>query len=218
VSRGEARGVTGPGRAEGIRRAGPGGAVHEVEGRGSSGPGGPTWRALSSRPFVQWIGRGGADHGEGEQVGNRARSGAHRRPRRRRGGTDLVHRSIRPVAADLGEPSAVPGVEDRGLCVQSRRTWRSRPRCRGRASRSGKSEFERPSVVGEAEGREGRCSERLRSKPLAPCRTQEEPTGDRIRRRQRSSAKPPRNRGGPGGDHPVNQSLRPRNSSGSVTS
>jgi hypothetical protein len=44
-----------------------------------------------------------------------------------------------------------------GRFVQSRRTWRSRRRCQ-KASGSEMSQLKRPSVVGEAEGREGRCS------------------------------------------------------------
>jgi hypothetical protein len=43
-----------------------------------------------------------------------------------------------------------------GRFVQSRRTWRSRRRCQ-KASGSEMSQLERPSAVGEAEGREGRC-------------------------------------------------------------
>lgn len=92
--------------------------------------------AVYSRHSVQWIGPGGADPAEGEQVGNRDRSGAHRRPRRRRGGTGLVHRSGRPVATDLEEPSAGSvgsvGARDQRIRV--------------------------PSVAEEAEGRGGRCS------------------------------------------------------------
>ena len=147
-----------------------------------------------SRRFVQRIGPGGADHGEGGQVGNRARSRDHRRSRRRRGGTGLVHRLFRPVAADLGEPSAV--------------------------SRESVEVGEKP--VREAIGRGG--SRGSRRPVLVAIEVQILGTlsaaggTDRIRRRRRSSGKPPRNRGGPGGSHPANQSLRPRNSSGSVTS
>jgi hypothetical protein len=151
-------------------------------------------RAMYSRHFVQWIGPGGADHGEGEQVGNRARSGAHRQPRRRRGGAGLVHRSIRPVAAALGEPAAVPG----GSVEVGEKPVRET------IGRGGSRGSGRPVLVTIEVQTLGTLS--------APGGT------DRIRRRRRSSGKPPRNRGGPGGGHPANQSLRPRNSSGSVTS
>lgn len=183
--------------------------VREGRGRGRR-------RAVYSRHFVQWIGPGGADHGEGEQVGNRARSRAHRRPRRRRGGPGLVHRSIRPVAADLEEPSAVPGGGRSGsLCpvaVDSE----------GPSAVSGESVEVGENPVREAIGRGG--SRGSRRPVLVTIEVQtlgrlSDPGGtDRIRRRRRSSGKPPRNRGGPGGGHPANQSLRPRNSSGSVTS
>lgn len=149
--------------------------------------------AVYSGRFVQWIGPGGADHGEGEQVGNRARSRDHRRPKSGRGDTGLVHRSIRPVAADLGEPSA---VSEEGVV--------------------GEEPVREPIGRGGSRGSRRRVLGTIEVQTLG---TLSDPGGaDRIRRRRRSSAKSPRSRGGPGGGRPANQSLTPRNSSGSVTS
>lgn len=91
---------------------------------------------LYSRRFVQSIGPGGADDGEGEQVGNRARSGASSRQGRRRDGTGPVHRSICSVAADLGEPSAESGRVPWGeTSSRAHRFW-GKPRAKKAGARN----------------------------------------------------------------------------------
>ena len=155
----ESRGGPGSHRAavrSRIRRDGPGGAVHEVEGRGSSGRGGPTWRSpLYSRPFVQWIGRGGADHGEGEQVGNRARS-ASPSPAETAG---KRHGPCTPVDSfSRGGPGgAVRGVG---------------------GERRGREEPVRETIGrGGSRGSRRRVLVTIEVQTLGPCRTREEPTG-----------------------------------------
>ena len=148
------------------------------KGRGSSDRGGPTRRGLCSGPFVQWIGRGGADPGEREQVGNRARSGAHRRPRRRESDADFGHRSIRSVATALEEPSAGSwkGVVGEETSSRAHRPW-GKPRIEKGGARNDR----RPNP----------------RHPVGPGRSRQDPTttakfGEITEKPGRSGRRPPR--------------------------